>query len=82
MICFCVLYGVMCRDDVQLWIQKRHGHSAKSFARIIVNSKLVWTALRFAYTLTPLLFRFNNVHREGAFGGGNQAAGGTPSFGG
>ena len=34
------------------------------------------------YTLTPLLFQFNNVHRGGAFGGGSQAAGGTPSFGG
>ena len=35
--CFCVLYGVMCRDDVQLWIQKRHRRPAESFVRIIVT---------------------------------------------
>ena len=34
---FCVLYGVMCRDDVQLWIQKRHRRPAESFVRIIVT---------------------------------------------
>ena len=48
MICLCVLYEATCRDDAQLWIQKRHGHVEKSRKD---NSEAYWfhSALRFPY---------------------------------